>query len=229
MASASSTKGTTVSVLKGSATAASLTPTAISKAAPAVVTVASVTGISAGDLIKFPASGATGASGFSELDGKTWVVGTVTTGANTFTLLGSDTTASTGTLAASPSISHYADATKMVALTCLVGEFTLNDETPNTVSVPTFCDPSATIPSQVVGAGTVDINGYIDVLDAGYKELHAAKADGLERTWRVKLGNSQGYLVMAGILSKLTPGVPIDGANGFAGTITLSSAYRHLF
>jgi len=227
MATAHSTKGQKAFVLKGSATAAPLTPTAISKAAPAVVTVASVTGISAGDLITFPATGQAGASGFSELDGKTWVVGTVTTGANTFTLLGSDTSASTGTLAGSPSISHYANATKMVS--ACFSEITLNVEAPNTVSVATFCDPTATIASNVVGAGTVDIAGFVDVSDAAYVELHKAYADGVARKWLVQMADSQGYIVMEGVLSQLVIGMPLDGAYGFTGTITLSTKYRHLF
>lgn len=229
MASASSTKGTKISVLKGSATAASLTPTAISKAAPAVVTVASVTGITAGDLVTFPATGVTGASGFSELDGKTWVVGTVTGGSNTFTLLGSDTSASTGTLAASPSISHYADSTKMVSLTGIIGTITFNGEAANTVSVATFEDPSASLPSQIVGAGTVDLAGYLDKTDAGYKELYAASVDKVSRKWRIQLGNDQGYYVFDGPLSAFNPDVPMDGGNGFTCTIALASKYRHLF
>lgn len=227
MASAYSTKGTKVCVLKGSATATPLTPTSISKAAPAVVTVAAVTGIATGDLVKIPATGQAGATGYSELDGKTWVVGTIVSLANTFELVGSDTTASTGTLAGTPSISHYPNTASMLCL-CL-SSITFNPESANTVSVATFCDPTATIASQVVGAGTIDIAGYIDIADSGYKELIAAEADGKSREWRVTIGNGQGYLLFEGVLSSLSLDLPIDGAAGYSGTITLSSKYRHLF
>lgn len=227
MASAYSTKGTKICVLKGSATATPLTPTAISKAAPAVVTVASVTGLTVGDLITIPETGKTGATGFASLDGKTWVVGTIATVANTFTLIGSDTTASTATLAAGASISHYPSTANMLCL-CL-SSITFNPESANTISVATFCDPTATIPSQVVGAGTIDIGGFVDITDPGYKELLAAEADGKAREWRVTLGNGQGYVVFDGILSALSMELPIDGAASYAGTINLASKYRHLF
>ena len=226
MATAYSTKGQAAYVLKGSATAASLTPTAITKAAPAVVTVASTTGMTAGDIIVIPATGVTGQTGFSELDGKTWVVGTVASG-TTFTLLGSDTTASTGTLAVSPSIAHYANATKMV-LACF-SDIKLNPETPAQIPVATFCDPTATLTSQVVGAGTADISGYIDISDAGYKELDLAKNDGIARKMIVKLGSSQGYIVLEGVVASLTPAMPIDGGYGYSGVINLSTKYRHLY
>lgn len=225
MASAYSTKGTKVCVLKGSATATSIVPTSISKAAPAVLTVASSAGIATGDLIKIPATGTTGATGFAELDGKTWVVGAVT--GTTIALVGSDTTASTGTLAAGVSVSAYPSTANMLCL-CL-SSITFNPESANTVSVATFCDPTATIPSQVVGAGTIDIAGYIDITDPGYKELIAAEADGKSRQWRITLGNAQGYILFEGILSGLSVDLPLDGAAGFSGSITLGSKYRHLF
>lgn len=227
MASAFSTKGQTAFVLKGSATATSLTPTAISKASPAVVTVASVTGVTAGDMITIPATGTTGATGFSELDGKTWVVGTVTTGANTFTLLGSDTTASTATLAASPSLSLYTQSAKMVSV-CF-SEITLNQEAAAQISVATFCDPSATLTSAVIPPGTVDLVGYVDISDAGYKELDLAAKDGNARKWLVKMASSQGYVVLEGVLAVLTIGMPVDGGYQFTGTINLSTRYRHLY
>lgn len=226
MATAYSTKGQAAYVLKGSATAASLTPTAISKAAPAVVTVASTTGLSVGDIIVIPATGSVGATGFSEIDGKAWVIGSVPN-ATTFTLLGSDTAASTATLAGSPSIAHYANATKMVSV-CF-GEITLNPETPNQIAVATFCDPTATITSQVVGAGTVEISGYVDISDTGYQELNLAYKDAVARKWLVKMASGQGYILMDGALAALNIGMPLDGAYAFTGTINLTTKYRHLF
>lgn len=227
MSTASSTKGTKVCVLKGSAAATSLTPTAITKAKPAVVTVADVTGLSVGDIVTFPATGATGASGLSSLDGKSWIISSIAAVGNTFTLAGSDSTADTGTLSGTAAVSAYPNAANMLCL-CL-SSITFNPESANTVSVATFCDPTATIPSQVVGAGTIDIGGYVDITDPGYIELLAAQADGKSRTWRITLGNGQGYIVYDGILSTLSLDLPLDGAVAYSGTITLGSAYRHLF
>jgi hypothetical protein len=226
-ATASSTKGTKVCVLKGASTATALTPTSITKAKPAVVTVAAVTGLSVGDLVSFPATGATGATGISSLDGKSWVIGSIDATAKTFTLAGSDTTTDTGTLAATPSINAYPNAANMLCL-CL-SSITFNPGEASTVSVATFCDPTASIPSQVVEAGTIDIGGYVDITDPGYIELLAAQADGKSRTWRVTLGNNQGYILFDGILSTLSLDIPLDGATAYSGTITLGSAYRHLF
>ena len=224
MASAYSTKGTKVCVLTGAATATSGTPTAISKAAPASVTVASTSALKIGDLVTIPATGVTGCTGFPELDGKSWIVGNVT--GTTFTLLGSDTKSSTATLAAGASMKFYGDAD--FACLCL-SSITFNPESASNVSVATFCDPTATIPSQVVGSGTVDIAGFVDIDDAGYKELMLAYADGKARDWRITLGNDQGYIMLNGILSALNIDIPIDGATGYNGTISLSSRYRHLF
>jgi membrane peptidoglycan carboxypeptidase len=220
------TKGQKAYLLKGSSTPSLLTPTAITKAAPAVVTVASTTGMSVGDLVVIPATGITGQTGFAELDGKTWVVGSVPNG-TTFTLLGSDTSASTGTLAGSPSVSTYANATKMVL--CDFSDLTLNPDAASQNSVATFEDPTATVSSQVVGAGSVDISGYVNISDAGYKELDLARNDAVSRKMVVKLANSQGYLVLDGIVAALTPSMPIDGAIGFKGTMNLITKFRHLF
>ena len=227
MSTAYSSKGTKVCVLKGSATATSLTPTAISKAAPAVVTVASVTGLTVGDLVKFPDTTEVGYAGFSELAGKTYAISKITAVGNTFELAGADTKASTGTLAATPSISQYPSATSMLCL-CL-SSLAFNPESANSISTATFCDPSASIASQVVGAGTIDIGGFVDIADAGYKELIAAEADGKSRSWRITLGNNQGYILFDGVLSALSLDIPLDGAIAFNGTVALSSKYRHLF
>ena len=227
MATAYSSKGTKVCVLKGSATATPLVPTAITKAAPPVVTVASVTGLTAGDLVTFPATGVTGASGFSELDGKSFAIGSVNTPANTFTLVGGDTTTSTATLAAAPSIKAYPSVANMLCL-CL-SSLAFKPETANSISAATFCDPSASVASQVVGAGTIDIGGYVDITDPGYKELIAAEADGKARNWRVTLGNGQGYILFEGVLASLSLDIPLDGAIAYSGTVTLSSKYRHTF
>lgn len=225
MANATSTKGTKLCVLAKSATGTPLVPTAISKATPAEVSVAATTGLKAGMLVKFPATGATGATGFAELDGKVWAVANVT--GTTFDLVGSDTTASTATLAGTPSITAYQGANDMACICASVIEF--NPEDSNTVSVATFCDPTATIPSQVVGAGTVNLEGYVDTNDAGFLELLKASEDGVSRDFRITRGDGTSYYLFSGIVGNITPTLPLDGAEGFSTSITLGSKYRFLF
>lgn len=216
---AKSTKGVKICVAGLDADYTSVIPTAITKAKPAVVTLASTTGMLAGDVVKF----SSGATGFPELDGKAFVLGTVT--ATTVVLLGSDTTGSTGTLAGSPTMLH-AESTDMTCL-CL-SEFTPNVDTPSTISTATFCDPNASIPSQVVQAGTVTIGGFVDVTSTDYQMLLKADADGLERIIRIELPTN-GYLIAPGIFSGMNWQLPIDGAQGYTGLITLTSKMRHLF
>lgn len=219
---ASSSKGVKICLVKDGATGNSLTPTAASKAKPAVITVADVTGIVAGDVIKLPAA----ATGLSEIDGKDWIVGSVDSGANTFTLLGSDTTASTGAFAAG-TMTHYG-STDMVCL-CL-SSLSFNPEEATSVSVATFCDPTASIPGAVVGAGTVDIAGYVDVTSADYQELLKASlaSPAHEYTWRILLPGN-GYITFPATIGTLNWDIPLEGAIGYSGTFALGSKPRHLF
>jgi hypothetical protein len=224
---AHSTKDTKICVLKLSAIANAITPTAITKASPPVVTLAAVTGMAAGDLIKFPDSTAVGASGFPELDGKSWIIGSVDSTAKTFTLIGADTTTSTGTLAAGVSLSHYTAANFLCI--CKKSDIEIPAAEKNTVATPTFCDPSATVMSQTSDPGTVTIDGYVDVNSAEYKELYLASQDGQARDWRITIGGAQGYLVFNGPMSGLGWNIPIDGATEYSGNVVLTSAARHLF
>lgn len=202
---------------------ASLTPTAITKAKPAVVAVADVSTIKAGDIINLAA----GATGFPELDGKAWIVGAVNIPAKTFEILGSDTTGSTGVLAATPVINHSPDS-GLMSITCALGEFTINTETPGNISTGTYCDPSAQIPSTVVAAGTATFSGHVDITSTGYQNLLVAVKDGKTRMLRVTLPDN-GYLVAPLIVSSLGWQVPLDGVQGFSGTMTLTSKFEHVF
>jgi hypothetical protein len=219
--SASSSKGVTVDIVTGGATGTKVKATAVTKAKPAAISVASAAGFVAGDIVKLAAN----STGFSELDGKTFVIKTVDDTANTITLLGSDTTSSTDTFLAGDDIIIYkkADVTRL----CL-SELTFNAETADTVSVGTFCDPSAQIASAQVGAGTVDFAGYIDITDAGYIELLKASEDNLERIVRINLPNN-GSIVFPMTISQMTLQVPVEGALAFSGSGALGSKPRHLF
>ena len=103
---AKSTQGTKICIVKDGATAVSVTPTGASKAAPSVITTASTAALKDGDLVFLPAD----ATGLSEIDGKWWVVANLVADTS-FELLGSDTTAATGTFSAGTAIDGYTDNT----------------------------------------------------------------------------------------------------------------------
>jgi len=216
--SVKSTKGLIVQ-MSGTTTPASVVPTAISKAAPAVVTVASTTGMVNGQLV------AISGTGFPELDGELFIVGALA--AAEFELIGSDTTAATATLGATPKADYYIDATDMTGL-CL-SSIGVNAETASPVSVATFCDPTATIPGLEGGAGTLDLGFYMDIASDGYKALLVAEADGNERLFKVEFPGN-GAMVMRGIVSSVNvTDIPLEGSAALVARVTLSSKPDHRF
>jgi hypothetical protein len=216
---AKSTKGTVVYLSDGT-DPTTLVPTAISKASPAEVTVASVVGLTVGDPVRVVTSGLT------ELDGKLFAVANIDAVENTFDLVGSDTTDSTGSLAMSPSIQVYESA-DMVKL-CLA-ELTFNPETPGTIAVGTFCDPSATLPATATGAGTATMTGFVDIADPGYAALLAAEEDGVTRMLQMVFPQGQGYLMAPITISSVTWQTPLEGGIGFTANAALASKPVHRF
>lgn len=214
---AKSTKGLQAFMTKGAASPTVLVPTSITKADPAVVTVASAASVLTGDVVYMEDTG------FTELDQNSFVVGAVT--ATTFVLLAMDLTGSTGTLDTSPKATHY-EPSDMV-LVCL-SVLTMNVAEPGTVSTGTFCDPTTSIPSAVVEAGTLTLGGFVDITSPDYQELLNAEDDGEIRTLRVDLP-SNGYLIAPMTISTITWDLPLDGAIGYSGTAVLGSKLKHVF
>lgn len=216
--SAINSKGLQIYMTKGKNTPTDLVPTAITSAHPAVVTVAAVTGLSVGDLVTF-----TGTR-MAALDGKTVPIGKIDPAANTFEVL-ADTTGQTFTPgSAKASVIHVADMVKL----CL-SNVTTNPETPGTVSVGTYCEPTASLPSTVVSAGSITLDGYVDKADDGYLELLVAETDAQRRWVDVILPGDQGHIVFPVTLSTVTFGFPLDGAITFTAQGALGSKPVHLF
>lgn len=213
--SAFSSRGTRIYLTKGSAAVDKLAPTAISKAKPAVVTVAN--SAADGDLVMVKSTG------FSELDGKVFKVGNAS--GTDFELVGSDTTGSSGTLTTAPEIDHYL-ATDLVSL-CL-SSFTVNNTEPGTTSVATFCDPSASLPAATQEAGTVSIGGYVNEKDVDYLEMIMATEDGKTRLLEIVFP-SHGSLVAPVTFGAMGYDIPIDGAPAWSATGVLGSKFQHLF
>lgn len=210
-------KGLSMVLFPASAARTTVVPTAISTANPASITVADSSAVTEGDLAQVTGTGV------AELDGKTFLVGTVSTG--TFELVGADTSAANiGTMGAGASIDicPAADNIKL----CL-SSIDIQSPTVGQVDVSTFCS-EATISGRPV-PGQVTINGYADKADAGYGELLKADADGQPRPFAIVFSGANGALVGEISLSGMGWEVPQEGAVGFSLTGSQTERIRHVW
>ncbi len=204
--------------LAGTAAPLSLTPTAISSAAPAVVTVADASGVTAGDYVKLQNTG------FSDLDGKAFAVGTVDGGANTFELVGSDTTGTSDTLAASPeALLSARDSMTQVCLESI----TLDAASVSQIDLSDFCEDK-TLPGSVT-LGGVSFRCWVD--DATNRKaqlaaLEKAAADQIERPMLIVMPNNKGYVTGAVSIGAVSPGVERNGAYDFTVSGTQAEQFR---
>lgn len=196
-----------------------LVPTAITKANPAVVTVDDTTGVTSGDVISFANTN------FAALDGKSFVVGDVT--ATDLTILNADTTNETATLSsANPTATVIPMATGFDKF-CL-STFSREAGAADTVSVGTFCDPSATI-AGTSDAGTISFAGYMDPTEDGYLELMKAVDDKQPRTIMVELPNDLGYVVMTGTINAFSESYDLGQAISWTSGMSLKSNPNYIF
>jgi len=210
-----STKGLNVYLAESTGTPLVLVPTAITKAKPAVVTVASTAGITSGtnEIVTFTNTG------FTELDGKTFTLGTLT--GTTVVITGSDTTGSTGTLTGSPVMTVTLQA-DMVRL-CL-SDLTIDPSSVNQIDASTFCADQTILGKTTLGG--ISFGGYLDKADPGLAELVKADDDGLTRTFKLELPSSQGHLVGAVTVSGFSTATPIEGAIAFTATGSQAAKIR---
>jgi len=215
------TSGLQLFVSNEGATVTTLTPTAVSASKPTVISVASVTGVTEGDFVSISGTD------FEEIDGKDWIVGTVDGGANTFELVGSDTTGSVAVLGTTP----VADLLPTTEFTKVCADsITPSSDAPSPIATPTFCDPTQSVPGIATAGATLDLGTYLETDSAGFVLLHDAYLSGDEHKVMVQFPGNGGWLIGAGTISQHTPDdIPIDGAVHFATQITLSSAMRHVF
>lgn len=201
-----------IMMTKAGATPTDLSPTAITKADPAVVT-ATVTGVSDGDLVYISGTG------FESIDGQYWIVDNIAAG--TFELLGSDSSGETGTFTAATAKAEHYVSSDLVRL-CL-SNWSPSVDSPSTVSVATYCQPSASLASAVSTAGTVDFGVYTDPADSGFLELLKAEADRKERVFMISYPTIDGYyMIYRGVVASISEEMPIDGGVGNSGQIILS-------
>lgn len=166
-----------------------------------------------GDIVKF------NDVGFPSLNNKSFPITKV--GTTTFEI--GNVVLGAGTISGAPTIEHYEAAD----MTCLcLSSIGLQSETPATISVATFCEPTATIAGTGGSAGTLSFAGYVDVTAKDYPALLAAVEDGKERTIRIELPGN-GFIVAPVTIASLTWDIPLEGAIGFSGTATLSAKAKH--
>jgi hypothetical protein len=214
---AKSAKGLTICITKGGVTPTDLAPTAITQAKPAVVT-CTTTNVQDGDIV-IPKN-----TGMTSLDNKMFIVANKS--ATDLELLGSDTSKDgVFTTGGTEKLEHY-QKTDMVCL-CLAS-ISITADTPGTVEVGTYCNPSASLPSAAASAGTLDFSGYVDITDPDYQELLKAVDDANQRFLRIMFPNN-GFVVFPVTFSNITWDLPLEGAIGYSGSAVLGTNARHLF
>lgn len=187
------------------------------KAAPSVVSVQAATeAYSEGDLVLITDTD-------SKMLNGPWCAGSPS--GTQFTALSSNLINDTVTVQ-DGSVEHYLQ--NDLTLLCL-SAITINGTEPNTISVGTFCTPSATIDSQVQEAGSLTLEGYVDVTSADYPALYDAWQLNDVRLIRVDLGDDQGWLVASGRVSSVNWSVPLDGAISYTFTMTVIDPFKHCF
>lgn len=222
---AKSSKGVAMYLSTAAAVVGAIIPTAITKANPTEVTAANPqpNGLKLNQIIYCRDTG------FPELDDRYFTVASLigTPEAPTgFTLLGADTTDSTGVLSPIAEMDQYGaeDLVKM----CL-NSFTFNLTAPGTIAAGTYCNPTATLPSTPQGVGTATLGGWIDVDDDAYVELLKAEDDGETRVFAIVLPQAQGEIVAALTITGVTWAIPLEGGMAFTATGDLKAKPRHLF
>jgi len=240
--SAKSTKGVQVYLTPSEATEKGVVITSILAGAnkSIVINATFLNPPKVGDVVHF------GSTGFASLSNKPFAITTITGGAlslekapdqvapevdakavgnNVIFTIG-NVTLGTGALSANPTLDHY-DQSKDICL-CL-SQFSITKDTPATISVGTYCDPSASIPSSSTSAGSVTFAGYVDVSQPDYPELLIAEESRLTRNMVVRLPQAQGNIVLPFVVSSIIWDIPLDGALAYSGTGTLTSNAVHNF
>ena len=218
---ARNTKGLTISVVKAGATPTTATLTRATAGATTTLDVASTAAYRVGDMI-FVSDKATG---LPQIDNKWHVIMAIDAGGTEFTV-NVNTTGGTVALGATPTFKHYVSATDLQGM-CW-SSLTLNVDEPDTQSVGTYCDPTATVSSGATAAGTISFAGFVDVSDNDYKALVSMIENATPTAIRINLPNN-GYLIAPVTFSSMTWDLPLDGAIGYSGTATLGSKMVHVF
>lgn len=190
---AKSSQGTRVYIWNGAAPANHVI-SAVTKASPAVVTVASATGIAVGDIV------VPKATGFKSIDDFPFRVAAVST--NDITLEDSDTTDEAGT-------ANAGDLDEYTLVELCVANFTTDQPAGTTLDVTTMCDVARRTLSGLPGQGTWTANGFHDGSDASQQIAREAYRSGDDQVFRLIFRDGSGVL-FAGVLNQLNIGAAVD-------------------
>jgi hypothetical protein len=222
MTQAIATKGLQVLLATDAGGKAFGTVTGISEAKPAVVTYDPAAGVTLvdGDFVKFTNSG------FPELDGKVFCISANGPGAGVdptdkvFTLDNSDTTNTAGTLDPLVEAVVFHEDDNLLCL-CL-SSLSRSTEAGETISVATFCDPSAQLAGEA-GAGSLSWAGYMDLADPGFLEVLKANDDGVMRQLIIKLPGGKGVISMPITVNQYAEEFALNGAISFTGGAVINT------
>jgi hypothetical protein len=203
--------------------AANLAEVAITAATKGTTTVITAThALAVGDLVRFAGTG------WPSLDGKSGRV-TAVTGTTAFTVA-LDSSAETAAFDAAKG--KFISLAKGALVESCVSSLNISAGSADTIAVGTFCEPTASLAGNS-NAGTIELSGFVDYTDAGFKALVAAAADGIPRDFVLYFPsahnpsgtgtNPGGALSFRGTVSGLSQSYSVDGASSFTVSVTLAA------
>lgn len=213
-------EGTTFYLEIADGTGLTLTPTDITKSKPATVTVDDTTGVAEGQVVLMTGTNISG------LDNNYFVATNIT--GTSFDLGGSDTTDASGTLGTSPVANVAVEGESGNFTVFCLNAFSRTAGTADTVSVGTFCDPSATIPG-TADAGTATFSGYMDPDEDAYIELLKATDDKQPRIIYIRLPQDKGIIVLKGAINSFSEDITLGQAISWSSGIALSTNPKYIW
>lgn len=168
--------------------------TGVTKATPAVVSVAVATGLTVGDIV-VPKN-----TGFKSIDEFPFRISAVSTLA--ITLEDSDTSAEPGA-----AIAGSLDEYQLVEV-CMAG-FSTNQPAGSQIDVTTMCDVARRTLTGLPGQGTFSANGFWDAADTVQAIARAAYRSALQQVFRVRFKDNSGAM-FRGALNQLNFAAAVD-------------------
>lgn len=212
-----SSRGLKVYFDNGEATA--VAATAISNAAPAVLTVSTAGGWEDSPAAVFGYGVVTG-TGDARIDGKLWPLEIAADG-STATLIGSDLTDLAAPITAAITLQLF--DWQEVCFSTLTRDSPAAAE----IDVTTLCDESRVTVAGLPANGTVTMSGFYDSVDPGYLFLIEARRSGADHwcVWKFRDGSS---LYFPCIVTQLSESAGVDQAVAFqaAANVTGEPYYR---
>ena len=184
----------------------------VTNAKPAVVTVAvgDITTFANNDIITVTGTGS------PALDGKSFMIASVGTPANTFILVGSDNSSATAASTTGEVVEVAADDWLRFCLS----NYEYAVAAADAIDVSTFCGTESLAGTPL--PGDITIQGFIDYDIEAYREWLAAVKDGQRRLLHVVLPNTIGDILAPITVTGITETLGVNEAAAFEGTAVLN-------